>query len=67
MTTKAAEYAVKCDDCKKTIRTTEEVRESYAGGRCGDCKARASLASARAAVSAKILGRGFDGATVDVI
>lgn len=27
-------YLVKCDDCQQTIRETDEVRESYAGGRC---------------------------------
>ena len=31
-------WDIKCDDCKKTIRKTENVRESYAGGRCDDCK-----------------------------
>lgn len=31
-------YDVKCDDCKVTMRQTEDVRESYAGGRCDACK-----------------------------
>ena len=30
-------YDVKCDDCKATIRTTSDVKESYAGGRCATC------------------------------
>ncbi len=30
-------YNVKCDDCKKTIKQTPFVRESYAGGQCSDC------------------------------
>ena len=31
-------YAVKCDDCKHEIRRTNNIRESYAGGQCDDCK-----------------------------
>lgn len=31
-------YDVKCDECKAVIRTTADVRESYAGGRCEGCK-----------------------------
>jgi len=34
-------YTVKCDDCKRTLRETDDVRESYAGGRCDTCKVRA--------------------------
>ncbi len=30
-------YNVKCDDCKKTIKQSTDVRESYAGGQCQDC------------------------------
>lgn len=33
-------YIVKCDDCKVTIRQTDDVRESYAGGRCDTCGKR---------------------------
>jgi len=32
------QYAVKCDDCKATIRQTADVRESYQGGRCDSCR-----------------------------
>lgn len=35
----SAPYAVKCDECKTTIRTTMSERESFAGGRCEKCKA----------------------------
>lgn len=31
-------YVVKCDDCKVTIRATDNARESYAGGRCAKCR-----------------------------
>lgn len=31
-------YAVKCDDCKRTIRLTDSIRESYEGGRCEGCR-----------------------------
>ena len=30
-------YIIKCDVCKKTIRHTDDVTESYAGGRCPTC------------------------------
>ncbi len=30
-------WIVKCDDCKRTIRTTNELRESYEGGVCDEC------------------------------
>ncbi len=30
-------YEVKCDICKVTIRRTDDVRESYAGGTCEEC------------------------------
>ena len=29
---------MKCDDCKVEIRRTEDIAESYAGGRCEACK-----------------------------
>jgi hypothetical protein len=32
-------YIVKCDDCKQTIRETDNIHESYEGGRCENCKA----------------------------
>ena len=32
-------YAVKCDDCKQTMRYTESVLESYQGGQCEACHA----------------------------
>ena len=32
-------YAVKCDECKATIRQTANVVESYQGGTCEKCKA----------------------------
>ena len=31
-------YLVKCDLCKKTIKTTDNVEESYAGGTCNECR-----------------------------
>lgn len=31
-------YEVKCDDCKKTMRHTDSMQESAAGGRCATCK-----------------------------
>lgn len=34
---RASRYEVRCDDCKKTIRMTDSVGESAAGGRCNDC------------------------------
>lgn len=37
-------YAVKCDECKTTIRETDNVRESAAGGRCDDCQAAVEAA-----------------------
>jgi hypothetical protein len=33
----SATYAVKCDECKATIRMTMSERESFAGGRCLGC------------------------------
>lgn len=30
-------YNVKCDDCKKTLRETENIQEVYAGGLCFEC------------------------------
>lgn len=36
--TETKKYIIKCDDCKKTIRETGDVEESYAGGRCDKCK-----------------------------
>lgn len=30
-------YIVKCDECKRTIKHTDDVRESYAGGTCEQC------------------------------
>lgn len=35
-----ATYDVRCDECKTTIRTTTDERESYAGGTCEACKAK---------------------------
>ena len=32
-------YRIVCDNCKRLIRTTEDVRDSYADGRCTDCQA----------------------------
>lgn len=40
-------WEVKCDDCKKTIRETTDVRESYAGGTCDACKVKHEAANAR--------------------
>ena len=34
-------YIVKCDQCKKTIKTTDNVVESYQGGLCKKCRADA--------------------------
>ena len=31
-------FLIKCDICKKTIRTTNDIEESYAGGTCDHCK-----------------------------
>lgn len=31
-------YQVKCDNCKQTIRETDNVQESYAGGTCEACR-----------------------------
>ena len=31
-------YIVKCDTCKKTIRKTNKVVESYQGGLCKECR-----------------------------
>jgi len=31
-------YNIKCDDCKKVIRKTEDIQKSYAGGLCKDCR-----------------------------
>lgn len=36
-------YAIKCDDCKATIRRTSNVQESYQGGTCDRCKARRNV------------------------
>ena len=36
----ARQWMVKCDDCRKTIRMTENVQESNEGGTCDECKAR---------------------------
>jgi len=34
-------YLVKCDECKRTIKTTDDIRESYAGiSQCVVCKER---------------------------
>lgn len=40
-------YAIKCDDCKATIRETTEVRESYQGGRCAACRPKPVMMAAR--------------------
>jgi len=34
-----ARYVVKCDDCKREMRRTDDLGESAAGGRCDDCRA----------------------------
>lgn len=31
-------YAVKCSECRRDIRRTNDVRESYAGCTCYECK-----------------------------
>lgn len=31
-------YEIKCDDCKATIRLTDSLSESAAGGRCESCR-----------------------------
>ena len=31
-------YVIKCDDCKQTVGTTDDLSESVAGGRCWTCK-----------------------------
>ena len=36
-------YLVKCDDCHETLRETDDVRESYQGGRCEECRTRQSI------------------------
>jgi len=33
-----AKYMVKCDFCKKVIRMTSDIEESYAGGTCKQCQ-----------------------------
>lgn len=30
-------YDVKCDECKKVIRTSQDIRESFKGGTCFPC------------------------------
>ncbi len=30
-------YSVKCDDCKRTMRMTLDIKASYAGTRCEEC------------------------------
>jgi hypothetical protein len=37
-TEEAGRYEVKCDDCKATLRRTDSMGESAAGGRCADCR-----------------------------
>lgn len=49
-------YAVKCDDCKVEIRRTDDVRESYAGGRCEACLAEVWRAIARIGLSEEYEG-----------
>jgi hypothetical protein len=34
----SAPYAVKCEECKATIRMTDNVRESSEGGTCDNCR-----------------------------
>lgn len=41
----AGRYEVKCDECRQTIRRTDSVAESAAGGRCDKCKPAASSSS----------------------
>jgi len=36
-------YIVKCDECKKTMRETDNVVESYQGGICKDCRTGLSI------------------------
>jgi len=31
-------FEIKCDNCKKTIGKTDNMMESYAGGKCKSCK-----------------------------
>ena len=31
-------YIIKCDECKKTIGTTDSLRVSAEGGQCDECK-----------------------------
>lgn len=33
----AARYVIKCDECKRTIGTTDSLRKSAAGGVCPEC------------------------------
>jgi hypothetical protein len=47
-----ATWAVKCDDCKTTMRRTEDVRESYAGGICDGCRDRYLVLRAEASALA---------------
>jgi len=35
-------YTVKCDECKKKIKETNDITESYAGGRCASCRRKGS-------------------------
>lgn len=41
MTTETtARYMVKCDDCHETMRNTDDLRESAAGGVCESCRSQ---------------------------
>ena len=32
------QYMVKCDECKRVVRWTLDIRESYAGTICDECR-----------------------------
>lgn len=37
-TEKTGQYEVRCDDCKIGLRWTNDVKESFMGGRCAACR-----------------------------
>jgi hypothetical protein len=51
-------YSIKCDDCKKTIGTTNSMGVSAQGGRCRSCR-NSSIIKSEKFLAQNIIGGGF--------
>jgi hypothetical protein len=50
-------YFVKCDECRETMRYTDSMQESAAGGRCEKCRAPKPARKQRGATKAQLAYR----------